>query len=380
MKLRRLLFNLHLYIGLAVGLLVSLTGLTGSLLVFSPEIDALLHPRLLRASAPSTARQNSPAVSLDAVLSTVRSAYPEHRLQQILPPGTPEETYEIWLNGRELRVYVDPASGAILGTRSLRGDPVSFLFDFHAHLLAGDAGETVVGTGGLLLIFLGVTGVVLWWPKQLRQGLTVQWRASWKRVNFDLHRVGGILAVPLLLLIALTGAALVFGTFFTEAAYRLTRTPPPPPRPSSTPRPGARPLPLDGLVRAARAALPGLIPTRITPAAKPEAAVVVRGRLPQELHPNGMSFVYLDQYTGAVLRADNALLAPAAPRLLNLRYPVHIGRYGGLFSRLVHVLVGLTPAILFVTGGLMWWNRMSGRRRRAARRDGKSSGAPGLSG
>ena len=363
MKLRRFLFHVHLYMGLIAGLLLSVAGLTGSLLVFSHELDALLYPRLHHAAHRGGSGESK---GPHAVLEAVRRAYPATPVQYLLPPREQDGVYEVWLKG-DRRVYIDPHSGALLGSRRTTDHPAGFVLALHTHLLAGDAGETVVGLGGVLLILLGVTGVYLWWPgkRNLRQGFKVQWRASWKRVNYDLHRVGGILAVLLLGLIALTGTALVFGAFFTDAAHWLTRTPRPPARPLSVIQTGVPPLPLDDLIQRADDALPGGVTTRITPPTRPEAAVIVRKKLPGDLHPNGMSFDYLDQYSGAPLRVENALLAPAAPRLLNLRYPLHIGSYGGIASRLLHLLVGLTPGTLFVTGCLMWWNRKSGRTRRS---------------
>lgn len=361
MKLRRFLFHIHIYTGLLVGLLVSLTGLTGSLLVFSHELDALLSPQLLHAHSPT---ERTPVVSPQ----TVREAMDQHRprleVQSILPPQTAGETYEVRLKG-DGRAYVNPYTGAVLGVRSATDHPIGWLFHLHMELLSGERGKTAVGVGGLLLILLGGTGIFLWWPgkKGVRQGFTVQWRAGWKRVNFDLHRVVGAVVVLLPGLVALTGAAMVWGPQVTDWTYALTRTPPRL-KVASTPQPERAALSLDRLVEAAEAALPGAVTTRITLAGKPTAPVVIRKKFARELHPNGMSFVYLDQYSGRVLHVENALQAAAGPRLLHLRYPLHIGHYGGWSVRILYVLVGLTPAFLFITGCLMWWNRYSIPRRR----------------
>jgi uncharacterized iron-regulated membrane protein len=91
--------------------------------------------------------------------------------------------------------------------------------------------------------------------------------------------------------------------------------------------------------------------------ASDRAAFIVRKRLPGESHPNGKTFVYLDQYTGEVLRAENALEASSSARFINNLYPLHIGVMGGTFTRLLQVLVGLAPATLLVSGFLIWRNR-----------------------
>ena len=57
------------------------------------------------------------------------------------------------------------------------------------------------------------------------------------------------------------------------------------------------------------------------------------------------------------LRAENALEAPLAARLMTLRFPLHIGSLGGLATRLLAVLTGFFPAGLFFTGFFLWLAR-----------------------
>lgn len=363
MKLRRLVFHLHLYTGLIVGLLASLTGVTGSLLVFSHEIDELLYPHLLHSQAPA----GRSSATLQAVADAVEKAHPGVAVQAVSPPQTGHRVYDVRLKGG-LRVYVDPYTTAILGRRRSTDHPVGFVFALHKELLSGETGSNVVGVAGLLLLVLGASGVYLWWPKKgLRQGFSIKWGANWKRINFDLHRVIGAVAVTVLSLIALTGATLVWGAEVTNWMHQVTGMPRRA-KVAVAPAGERKPLSLDDLASRADAALPGASTTRITLAAKPTAPVVFRKRFSKEIHPNGMSFVHLDPYTGAVLLTESALIAPGGARLLNLRYPLHIGEYGGWPVRVFYVFVGLTPAVLYITGILMWWNRYWVPRRRRALR------------
>jgi hypothetical protein len=52
-------------------------------------------------------------------------------------------------------------------------------------------------------------------------------------------------------------------------------------------------------------------------------------------------------------------------------YPLHFGTFGGNVTRILWIIVGLAPAVLYVTGLLMWWNRsiLPGLRRRRRRRE-----------
>jgi uncharacterized iron-regulated membrane protein len=46
------------------------------------------------------------------------------------------------------------------------GDPrfITFLLDLHDNLLAGETGRTVNGIAAILLLLLAITGAVIWWP------------------------------------------------------------------------------------------------------------------------------------------------------------------------------------------------------------------------
>lgn len=146
----------------------------------------------------------------------------------------------------------------------------------------------------------------------------------------------------------------------------ITRSPPLPLAPVVSPIVGASPLPLDEIVERADRALPGGEVTYLTLPQEPGSPVVVRVKLPEELHPNGRNFVYLhlDPDQGTVVHGENALTAPAGTRAYNVLYPLHIGRWGGSLSRVLYSLLGLLPLVLFVSGVLMWRNRTRGRSRK----------------
>ncbi|HEX5746329.1 MAG TPA: PepSY-associated TM helix domain-containing protein [Archangium sp.] len=358
MRLRRFLFQVHLYAGLLVGALLAVTGLTGSALVFGEELDRQLQPEVWGV-VPGGER-----VPVSRVLESVAASQAGASPLYLRMPQRPDAPVVAWMDAHgSRRVYVDPYSGAVLGVRSTGDSLVATLRELHVSLLSGGAGEAVVGASGCVLIVLGLSGLVLWWPgrRKLALGFTLRRPLLWRRANYDLHKLGGIFSLVFLLLSALTGVSLVFPAPFEQTLRWATRAParsaPPVPGPAT----GA-PLPIDVLLAAAERALPGARITRVDLPASPTAPLRVRERLPEEPHPLGMSLVYVDRHTGAVLRADNALEAPLASRLLALRYPLHIGAWGGLATRCLAVLTGLFPAGLFLTGFFLWLSGRNPRR------------------
>jgi uncharacterized iron-regulated membrane protein len=80
----------------------------------------------------------------------------------------------------------------------------------------------------------------------------------------------------------------------------------------------------------------------------------VRKKLPGEAHPNGLSFVRLDPFTGQVLQATPFEAASPGVAMFSWIYPLHIGLLGGRVHQVVLTVVGLAPAGLMVTGVWLW--------------------------
>ena len=103
-----------------------------------------------------------------------------------------------------LYVFVMSISGSAIVFRNeleVSADPNSRLFrlvewlvDFHGSLSLGDGGRRLNGIGAASLTLLCLTGVVVWWPgiAHWRRSLTVNWRSSFARINWDLHNVLGL--------------------------------------------------------------------------------------------------------------------------------------------------------------------------------------------
>ena len=359
MTARKVASKLHMYTGLAIGLLLVLSGLTGSVLVFRDEIESLVYPELM-TSVPRDER-----VSLQTVLDTVQHAYPADKPFFIRMPRTPEQTYLIKMNSaHDLFVYVDPYNGMILGEHRQADTFTGWISLLHTELLSDELGEIILGVSALLLIGMSITGLILWWPRKgkFSPGFKIQWAANWNRKNFDIHRASGIYAVVFLLLTAFTGASLVFNQTAINLINAITLSPPRNALPLSDIHQAQMTRPaLDILLHQADIELPATT-TWVNLPRKPEAPLVIRKKLDEEFHPNGRSFVYFDQYSGKVLQVENAMKVPLGTRVYSTLYPIHIGTIGGTYTRVLQVIVGLSPLILFVTGGFIWWNKRKAKR------------------
>ena len=362
---RRTLVWLHRWVGLLAGVLLAVIGLTGSALVFRAEIDRALNPRLLVVEPRGTARP------LGDLVAAASAAFPDDVPRRVRFAQRADAPVEVWMGLKPDRfVYVDPYTARVLGARRPTEFLTGWLFEVHAHLLAGETGHLVVGIGALILVGLAISGLWVWWPgrRKVRTALTVARDRGRRRLVFDLHRAGGFYVAGFLLLSGVTGASLVFHERFEAALNGAFRSAPIPPPPTAASSPALPRLPLDSALAVAERVAPGGYVSYVYVPAGPADPTVVRKRLPGELHQNGKTFVYVDPRDGRVLGLVSGPAAPTGARVYSALYPLHTGVTGGLPTRLLLVLVGLTPAALFVSGVLMWRARAPApaRRRSAA--------------
>lgn len=355
---------MHRVLGLGAGLVLVVTGFTGSALVFRQEIDGALNPRLLHVT-PAGAR-----VPFQQVLDRVAAAFPGETPTRVRMPQRADGTYEVWLGAAPSRyAYLDPYTGMLLGARRPTEFLTGWLFLLHSHLLSGETGHTIAGATALILVLLSVSGLVVWCPRQppwrawrpWRQALTVARGMGEARTTYDLHRAVGFYASIVLLVAGVTGASLVFTSAFQRAAHVAAASSPPDPRPvtSSASVIGPR-LSVDTLLMIAERAQPGGAISYLYLPAAPGETFRVRKRLAGEKHPNGKSFVHVQPVTGEVLAVEDGVRATRGERLYSILYPMHIGVLGGTTTRLLAVATGLMLPLLAFTGIRVWWRR--GRR------------------
>ncbi|MEH2465714.1 PepSY-associated TM helix domain-containing protein [Nostoc sp.] len=360
-KLRDFVFRLHRYIGLVVGLIAIIIGLTGSMLVFHDEISDFLLHRQIGTITPSGKR-----LPVEVILNQVKTAYANQpgvtidRIYMSAKPNAPAIVVPRKQENDLAELYVNPYTGVVLGnSQEIFSERFfSVVYELHYALLLGKTGYAIAGITALLMCILSVTGILLWpgWRKLLN-GFKIKLDAHPKRVNFDIHKVAGIVTATFIALTGFTGFCWNFSDFTKPIIYAVTFTRKPASEPVSVPIAGKTSLQLTDQLKTARATFPNTMLGTIYFPRKPEDALSIRFKLPQDDDENGQSYVYLDQYSGKVLRVDNILEIPLGDRVLNSFEPLHYGTFGGLPTRIFYVFVGLAPLILFITGFVMWGYR-----------------------
>ena len=357
--LRRAAFYVHLGGGLGLGLWLVLVSLTGSLVVFRGEIEDALHAPLTRVP-PGTDR-----TALQPVLERAQVAHPGAKFHTVNLPTAPDQSLSFWGHdaaGRSFHAYANPFTGALLGADLADDNLTEWLYLFHAQLLGGGTGEQINGLGALAWVALLGTGVGLWWPRKgrpWRDGFLVRWDAQTRRRTYDLHRASGIWSVLPLLVVVVTGAYFPFQAPFRWFAETVTHSRAAEDSPRSAPATdSAKPVTLDDALRVAAGALPEAPPNWVHLPANDRDVFSVRKRLPGEWRREGANHVHVDAFAGTLVRVDRHAERTPAQRFLRAMFPLHVGTFGGLVTRILWAVLGLVPAALFITGALLWWRRL----------------------
>jgi len=296
---------------------VLMISLTGSAIVFRNELYTALWP------GPRTVAITGPRLTHAQLRDAAHRAFPHYSVSWIWDAKQPNQAVEIWLmrKGRRKERLFNPFTGEDLGeSRPYSIQFLAWLADLHINLLAGPRGRVINGIGAICVVLLAITGAVLWWPgvRSWQRALVIRRGSTWKRFNWDLHSVVGFWLLPLMLMFGIVGIYAGFPRPFQAAINKIA------------PLEYYRPLP-----EASIAPAPGFVLVDA-----PSAGPPVRPRL------------------------------SAGDKIVRWFSYLHFGNFGGWLSKVIWVLLGLAPAFLFVTGFLMWWNRVlspGARRARAGR-------------
>jgi uncharacterized iron-regulated membrane protein len=354
------LFQIHLWTGLAVALYAIVIGLSGSAVVFAAEIRDWQVRDILRVSEPGV------RLDADQIVAAIHTAHPGERLSFLFLPFEERGVYRAFIGAgaKSRTIYVHPFTGAVLGARTPQRDWLGWLEDLHFNLLGGTTGRIVNGVFSLILLILCATGIVLWWPGLALwvRAASINWKAQWKRVNYDLHNAIGLFSLLFVVVLSLTGAYLAWPnetrtliSFFSPVRNGA-------PTAKVSLHPDLPDLPLRTLIAKASAAAPESWPELLIIPSRPgqAARVYMMGGTVREYQTT--TLIDVDPKTGAVVLAQKAQGRSAGDALYAWLKVIHFGYFGGIPILILWFVLGLTPAFLAVTGVLMWWNRSAGKK------------------
>lgn len=395
-SLRPVFVTLHRWFGLAAAVFLFIAGATGAIISWDHELDAWLNPQLFEARSGAAAPSRS-ALELAAALE---QAEPRLQVSYLTTQAEPGHTLQMSVEGRinpatgapyELgynQVALDPATGVVQGRREWgavslqRENLLPFLYKLHYTMHIPDVGGIALG-----LWFMGLIGIVwvldcfiaLWlsfpnW-RSWTKSFAFRWRQGGHKLNFDLHRSGGVWVWLLLLLLAVTSVSMNLGSQVVRPLVAQVSTLSPDVFSSRTPQPPGKPVvPL--LTREAALAVARTEAQRrgwTLPAGglfyAPAYGIYGVGFFAAgNDHGDGglgNSWLYVDARDGKLAGDSVPGNGSAGDIFLQAQFPLHSGRILGLTGRILISCMGVLVAMLSVTGLVIWLKKRRARVLRA---------------
>lgn len=350
-KTSRLWWSVHQWVGLKLSILLGFVFLTGTIAVFSHEIDWALRPAL--RVDPATVHG---PVAWSAAARNVAALHPDARILLLDEPIDRGFALTATIqkpDGVRAFVYLHPSTGAVRGEGPWVGAH-RVLRNMHRHLnLPTPIGVPIVSALSILLLTsVGTSFAVYkkWWRGFFKP---VRWRDA-RTAMGDLHRLAGLWSLWFAALIGATG-------LWYLAESTVAKAPPFPRAKVAAVKLDTRKLAdrLETNLNAAQAAYPGLRIQRIAFPGGKVGAFQFAGQYKAVLVRERANMAWTNPATGAVVLLTDGRELTVHQRISEMADPLHFGTFGGVWTKLIWFAFGLVLTALAVSGVAIYALRLS---------------------
>ena len=364
MSLRKIFFWLHLCAGIVAGIVILIMSVTGAAIAFEKDIVAKDEQEVRKVPAPAAGTSR---LALDELLDRAKEKQPGARPSAVTVFTDPQAAVSMSF-GRTNAYYVNPYTGTVSeqgaqGTRAF----MRLMTDWHRWLgRDGDGravGKAITGACNVAFLFLAVSGIYLWWPRQWSwnsvKGITLfNGKLSGKARDWNWHNIIGIWSAPVLVVLTAT-AMIISYKWASDAVYKVTGTTPPaagagPAVEVPQPPVGTKPLGYEALVLAVQKEMPNWeqISIRFGVSGQRDGAQPVSISVREQ---NGWPLfasitLSVDPFTGSVLKKESYADFNSGRKVRTWMRFLHTGEALGFFGKLIAALASIGGAGLVWTG------------------------------
>jgi len=391
---KRISAFLHLWLGLISGIIVFIVSITGCLFVFQKEINSIVHHEqfyvepqqagplplsLLKEKAEKTLGKKA------TFITTYKAADRAWEFMNY-EAGDPKALTFMETVKSYQSAFVNPYTGEVTGITDYTKDFFIIVKYLHWSLLLNTPyGQPIVGYATLIFVILLITGLVLWWPKNLKKAnfnksFKVKWNSGFKRLNYDLHNVFGFYTLIIALVLALTGMVWAMKWFQTTVYAVASGFAAPAEFVVSTSDTTAiaHPTPLDlAYMRTVKASKGNYERIGMNPANGKTGVIYAYAYHGEETYYDADQYQY-DQYTGKELYFQSYQDKNNGEKIIGMNYDIHVGSIWGLPGKILAFFASLVAASLPITGFLIWYGRKKKKKTSSPIRSAKVEAALGV--
>ena len=352
-QIRATWLQVHKWIGLTLAVLIIPISLTGSALVWHDWLDAKLEPQRHATLGPAQLPPSSYALAARTALQ------PGERLSALRfeRDGSPVVATAIEAtegSGRPIRttIWLDPRDASLIDRASGNGGLVQVMHVLHGSLMVPGWGRTIVGWVGAFMFVSCLTGIWLWWPLTGSVSSGLRWKRR-NTTNANIHYMAGFWILFPLAMLSFTGAWISFPKVFSQFESR----------------PAASPSAREQAMRARPLELPNTNVDAAIAAAEPFATGgLVSIGWPTDQKAEWKIGFARKSGNAEVLVADGTAKAspPPPPQPETLARTMrrwHDGTGMGPIWQIIIFLGGIIPALLSITGIIIWWRARKPRQK-----------------
>ena len=364
--MKKFVLNVHLIVGVVAAFFLIAISLSGAVIAFEGELNRAFHPQL------TNVRPDGQPLNWDVFRTRVEQQAPGWKLIRIYFPDQPDRSTYVRLRSVATKkihhVYVNQYTGQILGSTEDGSNWILKVHDLHVNFLSGKVGNQIVMWSSYALGVLALSGVVLWWPRKV---FGVKAKSSLPRMNRDLHFSVGFWSSLAMLVFSVTGLGLHYQT--GKLLGLLNNGP-------ATHSMSGHGTSIEGMLAAAREALPGAAIPRLLLAEKAGDPVFIYMRFPEDKTPAGRSFTTIDPKTGNILSVGSTRTMPwMQTALVQYTREIHTGTLFGLPTQILAAFFAVMLTVLAITGPMIWLTRLrAAAKGRRALRERQSAMAAGV--
>ena len=358
---KKLLWKIHHWAGLYAGILIGILSLTGALAVFIPEIDSLILKYSYEAKSSSSPTSPQIGNSIDSLTNLL----PEYSSMTIRLPQEAGDIAEVDLvvrhEGGELQRYdffVDAGADRIIGQRNHQNSLANYLRQVHVRLYEGNWGRQLVGIGGIALVVLAVTGLLIYGNFMKRQAWPdVRKKVGMRIIMADWHKLLGISALAFNFVIAITGAWLGLQPWLMRAFD--IKTPNAYSAPVIMGSAEDRALKIDWtqVFSSIKKEFPELIPSDIGVSSNGSATISVRGNISGLVYERNINTLVLSKTDYQPQYTYDVRHKPFSHKFYFVQEALHFGDFGGLTLKIIYAILGLVSGFLSISGFVVYLYR-----------------------
>ena len=354
--LKRILRQIHLWLSIPLGLIITVMCLSGAILIFERDFGHIGQAEIKY--------EGGLPLPLDSLLTAAdRYLAGKNKITGITIYPDKEHAYRVQLAKPAMAaIWINQYTGEITGKYE-RAEIFKIASSAHRRLFGksktrGDnganIGKLIIGITTLTLLLIIVTGIIIWWPQkgEWRKKLTISTKRGGVRFWHSLHTAGGIYICPILIICILTGLNWSFG-WYKDGFYGIL---------GSTP-----PKPLLHNQEAGNFMSWEKAYQEIATENKTHEIRIYEGEIDIATYDPGNQQGY-DTYRFNTESGTIESFIPYSSKEKGFKikgwiYSLHVGSWIGWFTKIIYLVAVITGATLPLTGYYLWIKRLTLKRK-----------------